>query len=103
MRNSYLNHPEFDSLYVRKGAIYIDKNWVYGFQIANITATKPGNKAFERLIKQILEINPNIVIYVELVHNERFRAKLTRMGFDQTDKDSMCYVLNKEKYKNNNE
>lgn len=79
-RNSYIEHPEFDGLYIRSGDIYVDgRRCTKVIQIANIEAKHPGNGAFARLVDDLIE--RGFAIYVENVHNPRFRQKLQRMGF----------------------
>ena len=85
MDHSYVAEEGFDSLYVRKGAKYINvdgkmKRFKNVFQLANLTATNPCNGAFTRLISK-LEDNWNGPIFVESVLVEEFAGALVRMGF----------------------
>ncbi len=82
--NSYIKHPEFDQLYLRKGTIgvHIDgKFWFcrHTLTIARIVAGKPGKGAFSRLIEDLAK--RKVAICVEIVHEERFQNKLLSMGF----------------------
>lgn len=83
-QNSYVDHPGFDDLYVRSNKVYVRFDGGGWFcepvlQIANVTATEPGNGEFTRLVDHIIGLGR--AIYVENVHNPRFRRKLTEMGF----------------------
>jgi hypothetical protein len=82
--NSYVDYPGFCDLYVRSNKVYVRFDGGGWFcepvlQIANVTATEPGNGAFTRLVDHIIGLGR--AIYVENVHNPRFRRKLTEMGF----------------------
>jgi len=77
-RNAYIHHRGWDSLYVRR-------TQRFGFptiDLANITAAKPGNGAFTKLVKHLRTEYPQLGIFVECVLNKRFEEKLKRMGFD---------------------
>lgn len=79
-RNAYVRSAGFESLYVRFGQRYI--NGIIHpcvLDIANVTAKKPGNGAFSRLVKDLH--NRGITLYVESVMTNRFATKLSRMGF----------------------
>jgi hypothetical protein len=82
--NSYLTHPEFSSIYVRKGAITVffgedcfrcDKV----ITIGSANAKNPGQGAFGRFVEEL--VKDGYAVYAECVHNERFRDKLLKMGF----------------------
>ena len=78
--NAYVRSPGFRSLYVRMGSRYINgTKHLCVLDIANVTAKKPGNGAFSKLVEDIH--HRGITLYVENVLNERFAAKLLRMGF----------------------
>ena len=80
-RNSYVDEPGFESLYVRWGRHCIDDEQLICLDIANVTAERTGKGTFKRLIKRLREKQPNTPIYVESVQTERFCKGLLRMGF----------------------
>lgn len=82
--NSYVCHPGIKSLYVRSGRIGVIIDGEYWWcepvlLIGSVDAEQPGNGAFTALVEFLVE--RNLAIYVENVHNVRFRSKLERMGF----------------------
>jgi hypothetical protein len=82
--NSYIDHDEFDDLYIRKGNIIVNlKGELYECQnvitIANIHATKPGTGAFTRFTKSL--IDRGYAIYVECVQNGKFAKGLEKHGY----------------------
>lgn len=82
--NAYVRSQGFKSLYVRMGKRYLDgKTHDNVLDIANVTASKPGNGAFTRLVEELHA--RGIPIYVESVLNDRFALKLPRMGFTVRD------------------
>lgn len=90
-RNLFVRHEEFADLYVRRNSVFVrmsDGNWICDpvIQIANITAKMPGNGAFTRLVDHIIH-DLNRAVYVENVHNPRFRTKLEKMGFVAVNRD----------------
>lgn len=84
LRNSYVRHEGFESLYVRKTPVLarVDNT----VTIANVRATRPGNGAFHRLIASLIARGYNI--YVECVLNVRLRHTLLELGFTQVGQDS---------------
>lgn len=96
LRNSYVDHPEFSSLYVRSGDFIVMFNnglWrcTRAIQIGNIEAERPGNGAFGRLTEDL--ISRGFAIFVENVHNPRFGPKLLRMGFVPVNTTSGVHFL----------
>lgn len=88
-KNQWVKHPEFKSLYVRKG-----KSYGNAIQIASIEARKPGKGAFTRLIAWLRENYPDRPIFLENILNERFEAHLMKVGFVPADFPT-CYLLEK--------
>jgi hypothetical protein len=83
-RNSYVDYPEFSSLYLRSTDFMVligDQAWrcSHAIQIGNIEAENPGQGAFGRLVADL--VSRGLAIFVENVHNPRFSKKLIRMGF----------------------
>ncbi len=81
---SYVTHPGFSSLYVHVGSKYI--NYILTPRVvtfANVRATQPGAGVFSELVVNLHggSWRAGFAVYVECVHNERFAAKLERMGF----------------------
>ena len=98
--NSYVKEPGFSSLYVRVAKRYIEGKMQTTIDLANMTASRPGNGAFTRLVER-LRIQYDLIIYVECVLNPRLPAKLERMGFVQhNDSDSYYLLPGKMKYEN---
>lgn len=83
--NSYLDEPGFASLYVRKGTLYVVLDavpyWCSNvLTIASVDAEDPGNGTFTKLVERLVE--KGLAVYVENVHNPRFRRKLEEdLGF----------------------
>ena len=90
--NSYVREPGFSSLYVRVAKRYIDGEMQTTIDLANMTASRPGNGAFTRLVERLMA-QYRLIIYVECVLNPRLAAKLIRMGFVQHKHDSSSYYL----------
>ena len=90
--NSYVEEPGFDSLYVRISRRYIEDKMQTTIDLANMTASKPGNGAFTRLVER-LRNQYGLIIYVECVLNPRLEGKLVRMGFAQQQRDPSSYYL----------
>lgn len=85
----------FSGLYVRKGPIYVRLNGEYlkrdVLAIANIQARKPGKGFFTKLVERL---HPDHNLFVEnILDNERFEARLLKMGFVKTDDELPCYYL----------
>jgi hypothetical protein len=77
----HLEHPEFDTLYVRHAKRIIDGKLVETFDIATVTASNPGAGAFTRLIEHLTQLNLGKPVYVESVINERLQRWLLRNYF----------------------
>ena len=100
--NLYVRYEGFSDLYVRKNRLFVrmpdSSNWICEpvVRIANITAKKPGNGAFTKLVDHIVN-DLNRAVYVENAHNPRFRKKLEMLGFIAVNKnDGPNYLLNFE-------
>jgi len=59
------------------------------FQIANVSARKPGTGAFTAFLQRW---RPKYRFYVENVCTDRFAAYLTRAGFECVDTRNRCYL-----------
>lgn len=88
--NSYINHPDFASLYVRKGKVGVsidgDDNLYWCDKcvtIANITARNTGQGAFTALVDDL--VHKGFAIYVENVNSLRFRIGLKKGGWTQVN------------------
>lgn len=88
--NSYINHPDFASLYVRKGKIgvRIDGDDTFYWcnkcvTIANITARNTGQGAFTALVADL--VDKGFAIYVENANSPRFRIGLMKKGWTQVN------------------
>lgn len=92
---SYVKHPGFSSLYVRLTKRFLGGNLVEPvLDIASLEAKKPGRGAFTELHNWLRKEFPELWIYIEIVHNERFREKLLRMGYTlQKSGESFCYYM----------
>lgn len=89
--NSYIDHPDFASLYVRKGKIGVgikDDGFYWCnkcITIANIAAKNPGKGAFTSLVADL--VHKGWAIYVENARNPQFRDSLLNRGWTQVN----CY------------
>jgi hypothetical protein len=103
-RNSYVEEPGFDSLYVRKGPRYLNGT-MYNrvVDLASMMAFYPGRGAMTALITRLHVQGENV--YVESIFNERLVPKLLRMGFTQRpDAQPPClYLLTTDTLKVDNE
>lgn len=98
-KNSYVRYPGFKNLYVRKGDIGVQLNGEEFYRctnvvtIASVDAARPGKGAFTGLVKHL--VDQEYAIYVENVHNERFRVKLKQLGFVKVNEEAgPNYLLN---------
>jgi hypothetical protein len=91
-KNAFIKEPEFKQLYVRNAKRLIGGSYIKTIDIARIEAKKPGKGAFRRLVKTLREKHPDLVVYVECVHSERFAEGLIRMGF-LSHGDGTCFYL----------
>lgn len=82
IHNSYIEHPDFIYLYVRKYGRFFNKDFRSTIDIANVKSICPGNGAFTRLVQFIRATYPTYKICVENAFSaERFGSKLQRLGF----------------------
>jgi hypothetical protein len=93
-RNQYVEHKNWESLYVRVtkrpiGGVLYDPV----IDLANITAKNPGNGAFRMLVGEIRREWPKATIFVESVLDERFRGGLLRMGFKRIEGEDANFYL----------
>jgi len=86
-RNLYVRFPGFSDLYVRKGPYLIRtetfKDYCESIQIANVSASRPGNGAFRKLIDFLEKNYPDRAILVECVLTEQLEAVCRHMKFEQ--------------------
>lgn len=84
-KNSYVEYPGFKTLYVRHSPMWVSfdnmstQKCVQLVQIGNLEAEQPGNRAFTRLVEDL--IGRGYAVFVECVHVPRFRMGLLKMGF----------------------
>lgn len=91
-RNQHITHPNFYTLYVRKSRRYIRGIWYENvFDIANITAIRPGRGSFRRLLEELFKLWDG-PIYVENVMSPRFTKYLLKHNFTLAD-GMDCYIL----------
>lgn len=84
VNRSYVDFDGFDSLYVRNGWYSVNYEIIQEtIQLANLTASNPGNGAFKNLVAYLQENFSGIPIIVECVHTEKFATGLLKMGFKQ--------------------
>lgn len=99
--NAYVTFPGFKGLYIRRNPRFIRNLDIIAeptIDIANLTAKKPGKGAFTHLFQHLRKEYPHLWIFVECVVNERFAAKLLRMGFVQcTDDFAPSFYMPPEK------
>lgn len=86
--NSYIKHPDFSDLYVRKNPIYIQIDGKFCYcenvlTIARIIAKKKGQGAFSRLLADLKQ--RGLAVHVECVQNLRFAKHLARIGFQRVN------------------
>jgi hypothetical protein len=97
--NAWVTEPGFAELYVRVSWRPLENKMVQVIDLANITATKPGNGAFTKLVAKLREKYPELGIYVESVLNPRFDAKLLKMGFiERQEAPHNYYLLTTKEY-----
>jgi hypothetical protein len=89
-RNAWVKAPGFEGLYVRRGPRILNgERFDLVLDLATMNASKPGRGAFTRLVTQL---HPRHILYVENALEERFQAKLLRMGFRRAS-TPMCFYL----------
>lgn len=95
--NAYVDEPGFDSLYVRMSVRFFNGvRYEDVLDLANITAERPGDGAFTRLVERLH--TQGLTLYVECVTRQRFAKKLLRMGFLPANSSPDCfYMLAQEK------
>lgn len=83
-RNAYVRFKGFKELYVRYTRRMLGAEIRYPvLDLAVVEATHPGRGAFTKLFEHIRSKYPDTWLYVESVLNDRFSAKLIKMGFVQ--------------------
>lgn len=80
-RAIHIEHPEFNTLYVRHASHVLNDKIVETFDIANVCATTPGSGAFKRLIEHLTLLKIGKPLYVESVMNKRFADWLVKNDF----------------------
>ena len=93
MRNSYVDEPGFDTLYVRVATRFLDGQRMKTIDLAVIGASVPGGGAFTKLVARLREQYPTMTIFVESVQTERFRDKLREMGFVEREWEPYNFYL----------
>lgn len=97
--NSYINHINFSSLYLRKSNYYIKigeeqgRKYINVIQIANIETNVKNIGNFSKLIKEIKLLQPNKIIIVENVFyitNFNFPEKLKHLKFEEFNIQPEC-------------
>jgi hypothetical protein len=91
--NAWVIEPGFAELYIRVSWRPFENKMVQVIDLANITASKPGNGAFTKLVAKLRKTYPELGIYVESVLNSRFDAKLLKMGFVERQNSPHNYYL----------
>ncbi len=82
--NGWVSEHGFKSLYVRRTGRWLEDRWVDCLDLANITASKPGNGAFKALVARLRLAHPELTLFVEAIGTKRFMDGLLRMGFVRT-------------------
>jgi hypothetical protein len=94
--NSYIKHPDFRSLYIRKNPItlWVDDNTFRCddvITIGNIEAKKPGTGALKRLVSGLVSMGK--AIYIENVHEPWLQEKLLERGFIRVSENTGHHYL----------
>ena len=93
--NAYVRYPGLSELYVRKAPIAIlgdeARRCFPCLTIGRIEARRPGNGAFTKLVHDLR--GRDLAIFVENVHNERFREKLLALGFEPVNQRTGPHYL----------
>jgi hypothetical protein len=93
-RNAYVEHPEFESLYVRKAKRWLEGQWHDTLDVGNVVAKVRGQGAWGRLVEELQAIAPHKTIFVESVVNERFARRLEREQFTRhPTAEPPCFYL----------
>lgn len=86
--------PGFRHMYVRKSMRALPGvGEVRCIDLASLRARRPGRGAFTTLVAHLRGRYPEFTIYTESVTNERFCARLARMGFTHIEMNPPCYFL----------
>lgn len=81
-RNACVSEAGFSSLYVRVTQRYVEGQLRKPvLDLASAEAELPGQGAFTALVARLRKDWPALGLFAECVLNERFREKLTAMGF----------------------
>jgi len=97
LKNSYVDYPGFDALYLRRGDIGVQNMPEFLLRcsptvhVASVTATTPYSGAFTRLVEDL--IGRGFAVYVECVRDMKFAESLLRMGFAQINRNSGLHFL----------
>lgn len=94
-RSEYVKRKGFLDLYVRVSRRLIDGELRETIDLASINARSPGRGCFKKLVADLREKHPEVVLYVECVLSDRFAEGLERMGFirDKSTGESVCYYM----------
>ncbi len=101
-RNAWIKHPKL-RVYVRSSHRLISKGKMdYSFEIANVTAKKPGKGHFTQFLNELEEMLKGTefkLLYIENVTDERFQKFFENRGFkvymDSVEKlegFGICYI-----------
>lgn len=99
-QNAYVKYPGFKDLYIRKTDKVVrfkDKSSICQriITIANVTARRPGKGAYTTLAAYL--VSKGWAIFVENVHNVRFRKKLIKSGYTPVNvSEGPNYLFNYE-------
>lgn len=93
VRNTYVDEPGFDTLYVRVATRFLDDQQLRTIDLATIGASDPGGGAFTRLVARLMDQYPTMTIFVESVQTERFATKLRAMGFVEREYEPYNFYL----------
>jgi hypothetical protein len=87
--SAWVKEIGFSGLYVRKTQRVLD-GMLYNnvLDLANISASKPGNGAFTKLVERLCKEYPHLTLYVEnVMEPERFGRKLIELGFKRVESE----------------
>lgn len=87
-RNSFIDHPEWSSLYIRVSRRIVDRIHVRTIDLANIEARERGRGACRRLLVHLRRKYPDRTIFVESVLDARFQDFFRAAGFQATHSSS---------------
>lgn len=97
VRNSHVTHPDFRTLYVRKGNLGVSLGRYRDsfvrlektVSLARIAARRPGSGAFTRLVDRLMGIY-DVPVFVECVLDPRFADHLDRAGWTRAGGDPVA-------------